>query len=228
MLALGRSIMGRRCCTAAVIASAIAIAAPARADGSSGPNAWEDPRAHDRDVAVWVEPIGSGLLGAARIFYLSAGANVVLDDRIELVPEAAFTAGNWYGADTTQLGTWLSLGLSFHTGERPLEGFFLLPKLRTRIFHTPKGGQTRGWWPSSVSEGTDVELGLGLDFGYEWSGRDLPLYFVFVMGLNGGVCIECHDDGLAWFGSGIVGRGGRSTRGVFGVNLNFLRMGVAF
>lgn len=219
--------MGRCRYIAALIAASVAINAPARADGSSGPNAWEDPRAEDRDVALWVEPIGSGLLGAARVFYLSAGANVVLDDQMELVPEAAFTAGDWYGANTTQLGTWLSLGLSFHTGQRPLEGFFLLPKLRTRIFHTPTGGESRGWWASSVSEGTDAELGLGLDFGYAWSGRDLPLYVAFVMGLNGGVCIDCHDDGLLWFGSGIVGGSGRSTRGVFGVNLNFLRMGVA-
>lgn len=225
--------MQRHGFTATTIAACVAIAVPVHAGDSSSPSepAFElATEEHDPgpDVAVWVEPIGSGVLGAARIFYLSGGAHVVLGEHIELVPEAAFTAGSWYGAGTTQVGAWFHLGLNFHTGSKPLEGFFLQPKLRTRFFHTPTGGDSRGFVPTSVSEGTDAEVGLGLDFGYQWSGTDLPLYVAFVLGLQGGVCIDCHDDGLNWFGKPFFGPGGRSTRGVFGVNLNFLRLGLTF
>lgn len=227
--------MQRHGLTATTIAACVAVAAPVNGDESSSsgePAAELATEEHDDgpDVAVWVEPIGSGVLGAAGIFYLSGGAHVVLGEHIELVPEAAFTAGSWYGAGTTQVGAWFHLGLNFHTGSEPLEGFFLQPKLRTRVFHTPTGGESSGFLfaPTSVSEGTDAEVGLGLDFGYQWSGEDLPLYVAFVLGFDGGVCIHCHDDGLHWTGSALFGGSGRSTRGVFGVNLNFLRLGLTF
>ncbi len=177
---------------------------------------------------VWVEPVGTGLGILGRTFYLSAGANVVLGEHVDLVPEAAFTLGNWYGGGSTQLGTWLSLGLSFHTGNEPLEGFFLQPKLRSRIFDTPKSSSTSGWFSSSASAGVDAELGLGLDFGYQWRAESVPFYAALLLGLNGGVCINCHDEGPIWMGTSIFGGGGRSTRGVFGVNLNILRIGMSF
>jgi hypothetical protein len=190
------------------------------------------PRDDADDLAVWIEPIGTGIGAGAGIFYLSAGANVVLGEHVDLVPEAAFTVGDWYGGGGTQTGTWLGLGLSFHTGSEPFEGFFLQPKLRARIFDTSLRSSSSGALSGSVTAGVDAELGLGLDFGIQWMLPEVPIYVAVMLGIHGGICIHCHDEGLIWFGtSALDGDGsgsGRSTRGVLGVNVNLLRTGLTF
>lgn len=223
-----RSWWGPRRAAWIVGAAFAASTAQAQAGEPTAPRAPPAPREHADDLAVWIEPIGTGVGAGAGVFYLSAGANVVLGEHVDLVPEAAFTVGDWYGGGGTQTGTWLGLGLSFHTGSEPLEGFFLQPKLRARVFDTSRGSSTAEAFSGSVSEGLDAEIGLGVDFGAQWKLPDVPFYVALMLGINGGVCIRCHDEGPLWFGTSLLGGGGRSTRGVFGVNLNVLRVGMRF
>jgi len=131
-------------------------------------------------------------------------------------------------------GTWRSVGLitaigpMLFTGRQPLRGFFLEPKLLVSVYRIslllgpppydfPGPYGDRHFLTSSIS--------IGLDVGYQvvWG----HLYLAVVGGLAVGYCHNCSPDGFA---SGLITEYSfrRTNRMALDLNLNLLRMGIAW
>jgi hypothetical protein len=162
------------------------------------------------------------------------GVQVALQKGVDLVIEGAGTfGGNWYGCGTRSTGVFAALGLAFRFGDRPDWGWFLQPKLRVRAFNTTGGSESvlfADCSPDNLAllRGSDREIGMGLDLGYQM--RFGPLFLAPLLGVSFGVCLDApggnffHVDFDLF--TEIKPRERVSVCG--GLNLNLLRIGVAF
>ncbi len=190
---------------------------------------------HDYVGAVWVEPVGAVVVGiSAESLLLGFGGNIVVGPSLDVVIEGAVTYNsNWWGCSTETNGGWIAVGVLWRPWDtEDYGGFFLQPKLRGRFFNTTGGEDQPAvfFFPGCEAEplrGTDGEVGIGLDFGYQWTIG--PVYIATVVGGNAGVCINCPGgEFFDWDIRLFSQRGERATGFTAGINLSLLRVGVAF
>jgi hypothetical protein len=182
--------------------------------------------------AIWAEPLGSVFLGAAGFWYVSGGLDVVLQNGSILVIEGAYTRGGWYGCESRSAGGFVAVGVRFFPagGSR---GWYIQPKLRARRLSTWSAGGTElasdmcGAAEAEGVNGEDAEIGLGLDFGYRF--RLGPLVLEPVIGVYAGVCLDCLGGSFFHTDFDMFEQARhRRTALAGGLNLNLLRVGIAF
>jgi hypothetical protein len=174
--------------------------------------------ARERTVSVWVQPLGFTVapiavaIAADAAVYLSLplGMNLVFGTT-ELALETTvygFVSGS---GRSSFAGGSASLGPVLHTGDKPLNGWVLIPKLGVEVMHE---------FSRNV---TGVSLLPGIDFG--WQHTFGPFYFGLIAGISAGWSFA---DGDSFAGPGLNPTLPTKPQPVFGVNFNLLRMGGAF
>lgn len=122
------------------------------------------------------------------------------------------TVSGFGGATLSYLGMYLAFGPLFHTGDKPLNGWFIHPKLTLGVFEL---SQDR-WM---------IDYVLGLDGGYQFTvGR---LYCAFILGVGIGAGLN-ENDLLAgpWLDLNAFIKPGLNV--VLGLNVHLFRLGFAF
>jgi hypothetical protein len=175
-----------------------------------------EPANDVRRHAVWIQPaavllpIITTAANVGTYVALPLGASLSLES-LQLNLEATFYMYRSTGSAFT--GGYFSLGPLFHTGDAPLGGFFLSPKLGFDVMHEFSRG------------GTSAAFMAGLDAG--WQRCFGPVYLAFLLGISAGWSLSDGD----WIqGPGLNGPIGFSTpksRPVVGININLMRLGIA-
>ncbi len=212
---------GRRILSLTVrLGTALLVCSPAHAGGAE---AVREPPT----FSAWAQPVGTAAMGAGGVFYLSLGTNIRMGRDRDLVLEVAPTRGNHYGCKSTSSGGWASVGAAFFPAARSSRrGFFWEPLLSGRYFRTAHSQSSRGFFACSgeVLDGSDAELQLGFDLGYQL--RFGSLLVVPVIGARAGYCWNC--PGRGPLSLAILDNDVRTSRPTVGVNLNLLRLGMIF
>ena len=123
------------------------------------------------------------------------------------------TAYGYRSTGSTFFGGFASIGPTFHTGDSPLGGFFVTPKLAFDALH------------ESTRNRSGAAFMAGVDAGWQKSfGR---FYLAFVLGVTAGWSFADAD----WFQgpgfNGPPGFGPDPARPVVGLNMNLVRLGIA-
>lgn len=183
----------------------------------------------ERPNAVWVQPVGSVVLGFAREVYVSAGVDWAGGTRHTWTLEAAFYAfedpsGFFF---ERQRSAWLTIGPNFFLGggSTLTSGFFLRPKLINAVSwqayspDAPEFGVTRNiaW-----------DLQVGLDVGYRLVAGALD--FAVLVGASVGLNPIAVANGRSDFDAAAasIENGIVAPAYSYGFNLNIARVGVAF
>jgi hypothetical protein len=173
------------------------------------------PAAEPR-VALWAQPLGFtaaplgvSLAGAGTYVAVPLGATLLFEPT-EINVEATFYTFK-DGQRASFEGGYLAVGPIFHTGDRPLNGFFIEPKLILDLYHDDIRGQL------------GLDLLPGIDFGWQHTfGR---FYLALALGISGGWALS---DGDGIEGPGLNASLPTKSRAVVGFNLNLLRVGFSF
>jgi hypothetical protein len=177
------------------------------------------------ETSLWIQPLGTAFAAANEVFYLPLGANLALDEGRDLVLELTPTRGNWYGCSSRSSGAWVSAGWASFSGDQHA-GWFVQPKLIGRFFRTSGAVSAPGWlFPCDGPQvnGSDLELRAGADAGHAW--RLGPAAIALAIGASAGFCWNClGESALLDFWNTTP----RRTRVALGINVNLLRLGVAF
>ena len=179
--------------------------------------------------ALWLQPLGSAGYGVSSVaqnvgvgatpqIYIPLGATVVLK-QLELAVELTFALQVGSPFAPARLGIWASLTPQFHTGNRPLNGFFVGPKL---VGNFGVNLSTFGF-PTSNQQGL---VALGFDAGYQLTFRHMYIAFVAGMAVGAGTNYTPFEIATPWprftvFG----GTPPEPIAPVVLVNLNLLRIG---
>jgi hypothetical protein len=182
----------------------------------------------DARAAIWVQPVGTLVYATASAFsggellaiYVPLGANLRVNDQLELSLEASFYLRRSQCAPGAACmfrfgprlawtsGGLLSFGPVFRPWRQGMSGFFLQPKMAVSSFAGEVGGR-------------DVDLQIGLDVGYSW--RVGRFFIAPVLGGSVGYGFNVADavSTPLWYEE----TGARSNRPTYGINLNLLRVG---
>lgn len=167
-------------------------------------------------LALWAQPLGFtaaplgvSLAGAGTYVAVPLGATLLFEPT-EINIEATFYSFR-DGQRAAWKGGYLAVGPVFHTGDRPLNGFFVEPKLILDVYHDEVLGQL------------GVDLLPGIDVGWQHTfGR---VYLALAVGISGGWALA---DGDGIEGPGLNASLPTKSRAVVGFNLNLLRLGFSF
>ena len=175
-------------------------------------------------------PVAIVVPATAGALYLPLALTWRLRPGLEVLVEGALAWGAWLGCGSRSTGGWASVGLVriAARGTGPLVAL----KLTGRVFDT-RGGTASGWFGCGGAEvamlqGTDGEVGLGVDLGWRLAWRRLVVEPRLGIGLA--ACVHCVG-GSAFF-VGPVALGGdrmpRSTRATLTLDVELLHVGVRF
>lgn len=180
--------------------------------------------------AIWVSPILFGV-SLAEVLVSSApaaasfpvGVSHSMSPHWNLVVEAAASWGSSSGPDSyqhraTQLV--VAVGPEFNLGaEGQRDGMFVLPKIIAAYWWLDRTSQTGA--PSLFTDAAELQLGVDLGYRISWG----SFYFASFFGISGGYSTYASS---AWAGPLLNTYERGSSRAVFALNLNFLRVGATF
>jgi hypothetical protein len=183
--------------------------------------------------SVFTYPLAGAIVTLVSGVYLPVGAAIAAGAHTELQMEASLLQGEWFACGSESTGGWAALGPSYFVQDSR-QGLLVWPKLIARYF-TTAGGSAGGFWggcSTSAAEhvnGDDYELHLGVDLGYR--SRIGALIITPLLGVSAGFCGNCVGGGAFFTGNAFAGSpdyGARRNRASLGLNLNLVRVGIAF